>query len=42
MGEGERKGVVRGERGEKGGMTVEQIDALGFKRLLKTFLFSRY
>ena len=48
MGEGERNGVGKGREGKKGrhdcgrDQILEQIDALGFKRFLKTFLFSRY
>ena len=48
MGEGERNGVDKGREGRKGrndsgrDQILEQIDALGFKRFLKTFLFSRY
>jgi len=48
MGEGERKGVGKEREGRKGrndsgpDQVLEQIDAIGFKRFLKTFLFSRY
>ena len=48
MGEGERNGVGKGREGRKGrndsgrDQILEQIDALGFKRFLETFLFSRY
>jgi len=48
MEEGERNGVGKGREGRKGrndsgrDRVLEQINALGFKRFLKTFLFSHY